>query len=196
MKGYRKAHPLKWKDAKTILTFLEGVELYHHLIIMAVGFFTGFRASDILLLRYEDFQNQVLDLRKHKPTTQPPVSINPELQRIVQVCQVKLKSPDDGLLLTRNSNYPYLSISKALATRRIREAFLFAGFKNIQSVEQTVKKTFISRYLYLLQKAPGDKQVINELIALLKQSNAADMTLQYIRLIEPEIVQSVFDKFY
>ncbi len=196
MKGYRKAHPLKWRDAKTIFTFLEGVELYHHLLIMAVGFFTGFRASDIILLRYEDFQNQVLDLRKHKPTTQPPVFITPELRRIIKVCQVKLKSPDEGLLLIRNSNHPYLPISKALATRRIREAFLFAGFKNIQSAEQTVKKTFISRYLHLLKKAPGDKQIINELIALIKQSSAADMTLQYIRLKEPEIIQSVFDKFY
>ena len=73
---------------------------------------------------------------------------------------------------------------------------LFAGFKNIQSAEQTVKKTFISRYLHLLQKVPGDKQVINELTALLKQSSSVDMTLQYIRLTEPEIIQSVFDDFY
>ena len=194
MKGNRKSHPLDWRDAKTILTFLEGVEQYHHLIITAVGFFTGFRIKNSRVLKYVDFQQQVLDLRIYN-IGKPPLPITKELRRIVNVCQQKLKCSDNDHLFIPDYKHKKGSISTTLANRRMREAFDFVGFTNIPAAESTIRKTFALRYLNLLQQAPGDPQTINELTALLKQSDT-QMTRQYIGLIEPEIIQYVFDNFY
>lgn len=50
----RSTKPLDWKEAKKALLLLESEERYHDLLILAGGFYTGYRIGDMLELKYKD----------------------------------------------------------------------------------------------------------------------------------------------
>ena len=192
MKGKKTARPLKWKEARKMLLFLEGVEAYHHLLIVAVGVFTGFRISDMLTLKYENFQQDTLS-SKRKMTTQKPIVIAAELRRIVNLCQLRLKRKDNNYLLVRSRFRSNKPISRAAANTRIQEAFEYTCIHGIQLPGHTLRKTFAFRYFNLCRKEKGGYWAINEVAHLLNHTDT-DITCRYIEL-EPIVYNDVFDNF-
>lgn len=197
MKEKKTARPLEWKEAKKMLLFLEGVEAYHHLLILAVGFFTGFRISDMLALKYEDFQEDkdTLNIGKRKTTFQKPVPIIDELRRIVNLCQLRLKRKDNNYLFVRSRFRSNKPISRAAATTRIQEAFEYVYIQGVQLPGHTLRKTFAFRYFNLCRKEKGDYWAINEVANLLNHTDT-DVTCRYIGLEKPIVYDDVFDNFF
>ncbi len=194
MKGKKTAKPLEWKEVRKMLLFLEGVEAYHHLLIIAVGVFTGFRISDMLTLKYEDFQQDILN-GKRKMTTQKSIPITVELRRVVNLCQLRLKRKDNSHLFVRSRFRSNKPISRAAANTRIQEAFEYVGIQGVQLPGHTLRKTFALRYFNLCRKEKGDYWAINAVSNLLNHTDT-DVTCRYIGLENPIVYEDVFNDFF
>lgn len=189
----RTTKPLQWKEAKKVLLFLEAEKKYHYLLITAVGFYTGYRISDMLELKYEDFTKAILDITERKTSKQRPVPVIAELKRIVQLCQVALKRKDAHYLFVRTRFFSNQPISKAAAITRIRKALQFGGIKGKHLTAHTLRKTFALRYYELARATEGDYRALNELSKQLNHAST-DITRRYIGL-EEQVVQNIFDNF-
>ncbi len=189
----RTTKPLKWKEAKKALLFLESEEKYHYLLIIAVGFYTGYRISDMLELQYQDFQQKMLNITERKTSKQRPIPVINDLRRIVELCQEKLKRKSAHYLFIRTRFFSNQPITKAAAITRIRKALQFAGIKGKHLTAHTLRKTFALRYYELARETEGDYRALNELSKQLNHSST-DVTRRYIGL-EEQVVQNIFDNF-
>jgi len=193
MKNTRATKPLKWKRAKKVLLLLEAEKEYHYLLIVAVGFYTGYRLSDLLKLKYSYFKNDKLRITEDKTSKQRPVPIVSELRRIVQLCQEQLKRKDEHYLLVRTRFFTNQPITKAAAITRIRKALESSGIRGKHLSAHTLRKTFALRYYELARATEGDYRALNELSKQLNHAST-DTTRRYIGL-EEQVVQNIFDNF-
>jgi len=185
--------PLDWKEAKKVMLFLESEKDYHSLLMVSVGFFTGYRIADILSLKYSDFQADHLEVTERKTSKQRAIQVIPELRRIVELCQKELKKKDDHFLFTSmryNSNKP---ISKVSGIARVRTALTKAGVKAKRLTAHVLRKTFALRYFELMREAHGDERALIELSDILNHASAK-VTREYLGLSE-KAKADIFAKF-
>ncbi len=193
MKKKRSTKPLKWKEAKKALLFLESEEKYHYLLIIAVGFYTGYRIGDMLELKYEDFEGDALNITERKTSKQRPVPVIGDLRRIVTLCQEQFNRKPEHYLFIRTRFFTNQPITTAAAITRIRKALQFAGVKGKHLTAHTLRKTFALRYYELARETEGDYRALNELSKQLNHAST-EVTRRYIGL-EEQIVQNIFDNF-
>jgi integrase len=179
----RTTKPLKWKEAKKCISFLESEKQYHYLLTLAVGFYTGYRVSDLLELKYNDFQNDVLDITERKTTKQREIKVFPELRRIVELCQKAFYKKDTDYIFIRARFVTNTPISKAGFINRVRDSLDFCGVKYKNASAHTLRKTFALHYYTLMETRLGSHRA---LIETAKQLNHAsiDVTRRYIGIDE------------
>lgn len=193
-KNKRPTKPISWKEIKKALLYLEQEEKYHYLLIIGVGVFTGYRISDMLDLRYSDFDGEVLDITERKTTKQRKVKIVPELRRIVKKCQEQLNCKNQHHLFIRERFFSDTPITKSAAITRIRKALQFTGIKGRHLSAHTLRKTFALRYYTLMEECEGSYRALLELSKQLNHTNT-ETTRRYIG-IQEKVIEDVFNKFY
>lgn len=191
-KESRQTQPLKWLEAKKALAHLQIGKDWAGLLILAVGFYSGYRLGDMLKLKFSDFKQQRLEITEQKTSKQRSIPIATELRSLVELCRINTKKDGSNFLFTNtryNSNKP---ISIQAAITRIKTTLKKCGFVG-QLSGHTLRKTFALRYYELMSDRNGEYRALSELAKQLNHSNT-DVTRRYICIDKKEI-ESVFADF-
>lgn len=190
----RKTAPLKWNEATLILQKLESEKKYNDLLLLSVGFFTGYRIGDILKAKYSDFNGRTLDIKESKTKKQRSIIIIDELRRIVNLCKKELNRKDEYYLFTNtryNTNKP---ITVHTAIQRIKKILSYYKVQNTVLSSHTLRKTFALRYYEHYKKVVGSDRAMIALSKILNHSST-ETTRTYI-CIDTEIEKDIFDTFF
>ncbi|MCB8999335.1 MAG: tyrosine-type recombinase/integrase [Bacteroidales bacterium] len=100
-----KAGYLEWDSMLILLQKLERDRQYKFQLLIAVGCFTGLRASDLLELRWNDlYEKDELRVREGKTNKFRIIRINPQLKEMVTRLHGLMKIADNNELLFLNKN--------------------------------------------------------------------------------------------
>lgn len=186
----RTTKPLKWNRAKQTLLLLEAEEMYHELLILAVGYYTGLRIGDMLKLKYADFDHDRLIVSEQKTSKQRDIPVIYNLKRIVTLCKKKIGKQYNDYLFVRKRVNQRKHISLDAGIKRITGALTYCNVVGRHLTGHTLRKTFALRYYELTCELVGDYRALNELSKQLNHSST-DITRRYIG-IDSEVEREVF----
>lgn len=195
-KDAQQCKPIEWTRAKKALEKLEKAGDYNGLLLLAAGFYTGFRIGDILTLKFGDFGGKVLTVTEEKTGKVRTIEIMDTLRAVVAQCKKQLKKKDTDHLFTRLRYTDNKPITTAAAITRIRETLERCGFsesKDGNLSAHTLRKTFALRYFDVMQNEVGEYRALSELAKQLNHSNT-EITRRYI-CVDKQTVSEVFAKF-
>jgi integrase len=90
---------MNWEDFKSLISKLERDNEFKFCLLIAVGVFTGLRISDLLKLRFNQFENtEILTIQEQKTKKTRRIKINTDLKEIVERIRCKW-----GFLIQINS---------------------------------------------------------------------------------------------
>lgn len=116
-----KAGFLEWDSMLVLLQKLERDRQYKFQLLIAVGCFTGLRASDLLELRWKDiYEKDELRVREGKTQKFRIIRINPQLKEMVTRLHGLMKIADNNELLFLNKNRTK-AINIQYVNRRLKE---------------------------------------------------------------------------
>jgi len=100
---------LDWEDFKSLIAKLERDENFKYCLLIAIGVFTGLRISDLLQLRFSQFdKTDILTIIEKKTKKTRRIKINKDLKSIIERVKVKMgvKDPDQFIFLNRYGTKP------------------------------------------------------------------------------------------
>lgn len=74
---------MDWDDFKSLIGKLERDGEYKFCLLISIGVFTGLRISDLLQLRFSQFDSEILIIQEQKTKKTRRIKINPDLKEIV-----------------------------------------------------------------------------------------------------------------
>ena len=102
---------LEWDKMKTLILKLERDEDYKFSLLIATGSYIGLRISDLLQLRWNQLLNQkVLIVIEKKTKKERSITINPELQEVLQRLFIKLEAKESDLMFVNRFGNKPLSV--------------------------------------------------------------------------------------
>jgi integrase len=158
-------------------------------LLIAVGVFTALRISDLLTLRYSQFENSdILTITEKKTGKTRRIKINPDLQGLISRIKEKIdpKDSDEFIFLNRYKTKPIDRSWVNCNLKRIFKKYEIEVEGNVSS--HLFRKTLGNRVLKL-------NNYSNESIVLLMevfQHSSMAVTKRYLGLREREI-HDVYD---
>ena len=95
---------LDWEDFKSLIAKLERDQNFKYCLLIAAGVFTGLRISDLLQLRFSQFdKTDILTIIEKKTKKTRRIKINKDLKSIIERFKIKMgvKDPDQFIFLNR-----------------------------------------------------------------------------------------------
>ena len=106
-----KADFLEWDKMKTLILKLERDGDYKFSLLITTGSYVGLRISDLLQLRWNQLLNQrVLIVTEKKTGKERSITINPELQEVLQRLFIKLNAKETDLMFANRFGNKSLSV--------------------------------------------------------------------------------------
>ena len=148
-------------------------------IMFQLGFFTGLRISDILLLRVKDVRNKKnINLREKKTANQRLILQNKELQKDLE-WYCGMKEDDEYLIKSREGENKPITRDMALKiVKRVCDKF---EVENVGT--HTLRKTF-GYHFYMQTK---DVVVLQKIF----NHSAPSVTLRYIGIVQDSINEAM-----
>lgn len=180
---------MDWDTFKSLIGKLERDGDYKFCLLITIGVFTGLRISDLLKLRFSQFENtDILTIEEQKTKKTRRIKINPDLKQIVD----RLK----GSMVGTNTDQ-YIFLNK-YGTKPIDKSYVNVKLKEILKRYNIVLEGNASSHLF--RKTLGNRVLrlnnySNEAVILLMElfSHASPMTTRrYLGIREKEI-QDVYD---
>src|SRR5665647_170148 len=82
---------MDWDVFKSLISKLERDKEYKFCLLFAIGVFTGLRISDLLKLRFSQFDHtEILTIQEQKTKKTRRIKINPDLKAIVERVKSKM----------------------------------------------------------------------------------------------------------
>ena len=96
LKGQRTTtSSLSWDQFRSLIGKLERDGEFKYCLLIAIGFFSGLRISDLLQLRFSHFENtDILTVKEKKTGKTRRIKINPDIKAIVSRLKEKMKPAD------------------------------------------------------------------------------------------------------
>jgi integrase len=122
LKGQRTTtSAIDWDDFKSLIGKLERDGEFKFSLLISTGVFTGLRISDLLTLRFNQFENDILEIQEKKTGKTRRIKINPDLKTIISRLKVKMGSKDDSyMFLNRFGKKP---IDRSYVNVKLKEIF-------------------------------------------------------------------------
>lgn len=178
--------PLKWTTAMKLLAIMrEADELAESRLLMALGFYTGLRISDMLKLRWRDFENPILKIEEQKTKKYRQIDLNKKLLVIVREVRAILQPLDANQFIFKGKRGP--NKNKALtvvgANNRIKQIFERFDIQTQNPSSHTLRKTFALRVYETNQRSE------DALILLSEMFNHANISItrKYIGITQERI---------
>lgn len=122
LKGQRTTtSAIDWDDFKSLIAKLERDGEFKFCLLIATGVFTGLRISDLLTLRFNQFNGDILELKEKKTGKHRRIKVNPDLKSIVFRLKDKLGSKDDSFMFL--NRYKTKPIDKSYVNVKLKEIF-------------------------------------------------------------------------
>jgi integrase len=180
---------MNWDDFKSLISKLERDGELKFCLLIATGVFTGLRISDLLQLKWCQFENtEILTIQEKKTKKTRRIKINADLRDIVERIRKKMVVNDTNQYLFLN-RYGTKPIDKSYVNLKLKEIFKRYDINvegNISS--HLFRKTLGNRVMKL-------NNYSNESIVLLMElfsHSSPSITRRYLGLREKEILD-VYD---
>lgn len=180
---------MDWDQFKSLISKLERDGEYLYCLIIAIGVFTGLRISDLLQLKFSDFENaEILTVVEKKTKKTRRIKINPDLKTIIERIKKRMvvTNTDQYIFLNRYGAKP---IDRSWINVNLKRIFKKYGIEIEGNVSSHLfRKTMGNRVLKL-------NNYSNESIVLLMElfgHSSMAITKKYLGLREREI-HDVYD---
>jgi integrase len=156
--------PLKWQEAQTLLKCLKADGKHETRLMLALGFYTGLRISDILRLTWGDIlAKKEIVLQERKTGKTRKMQVNPDLVEIIDEAAInmcpapeyfraQMKGVNTGLvdpaaLIFTSKKGPAIGqpLTVVGANLRIKRTFEEYGIKTQNASSHCLRKTFARR---------------------------------------------------
>lgn len=180
---------LDWDQFKSLLAKLERDGEYKYCLLIAIGVFTALRISDLLTLRYSDFEgSDILEIQEGKTGKMRRIKINSDLQTLITRLKPKLspKDPNEFIFLNRYGNKP---IDKSWVNVKLKQLFKRYDIHiEGNTSSHLFRKTLGNRVLKLNNYS--NESIV--LLMLLFSHSSPSVTKRYLGIQEREILD-VYD---
>jgi len=180
---------MDWDDFKSLIHKLERDENYKYCLLISIGVFTGLRISDLLQLRWCQFDSaEYLNVVEKKTKKTRKIKLNPDLLNLIGRIKSKMGDvdPDKFIFLNRYGTKPIDRSWVNVNLKKIFKKYNIEVEGNISS--HLFRKTLGNRVLKL-------NNYSNESILLLMnvfQHSSPQITKLYLGIREREIMD-VYD---
>lgn len=180
---------LDWDQFRSLVAKLERDGNYKYCLLVAIGVFTGLRISDLLQLRFSDFEGtDILTIQEKKTGKTRRIKINSDLKVLVSRIKEKMHPKDSNQLIFLN-RYGTKAIGTSwinVSLKQIFKKYDIVIDGNIST--HFLRKTMANRVLKLNNYS---NEAVILLMELFSHSSPA-ITRRYLGLREREI-QDVYD---
>ena len=140
---------MNWDDFKSLILKLERDQNYKYCLLISIGVFTGLRISDLLQLKFNQFENEYLIIVEQKTKKTRKIKINPDLKLIVDRIRHKMKvtNLDQFIFINR---YGIKPIDKSWVNVNLKKIFKQYGIQTEGNISSHLfRKTLGNRVLKL-----------------------------------------------
>jgi len=180
---------MSWEDFKSLIAKLERDREYKFCLLITIATFTGLRISDLLGLRFSQFENgDLLTIVETKTRKTRKIKINSDLKTIVQRVREKMGVVNSEQFIFLNK-YGNKVIDKSYVNLKLKELFKRYDIHNEGNISSHMfRKTLGNRVLRLNNYS---NESIIKLMELFNHSSPS-ITRRYLGLREQEILD-VYD---
>lgn len=180
---------MDWDDFKSLIGKLERDGEYKFCLLITIGVFTGLRISDLLQLKFSQFENsEILTVQEQKTKKTRRIKINPDLKEILYRIKKRMVIIDTDQYIFMN-RYGTKSIDKSYVNVKLKEIVKRYNINIEGNVSSHLfRKTLGNRVLRL-------NNYSNESVILLMElfgHSSPSITKRYLGLREREI-HDVYD---
>lgn len=175
---------MNWEVFKSLIGKLERDKEYKFCLMFAIGVFSGLRISDLLQLRFNQFENtDFLEIQEQKTGKVRKIKINSDLRDIIERIKNKMGIVDSGRYIFIN-RYGTKPIDKSYVNVKLKQIFKKYGIElEGNSSSHLFRKTLGNRVLKL-------NNYSNESIVLLMMlfgHSSIAITKKYLGIRDREI---------
>ena len=180
---------MDWDDFKSLILKLERDGEYKFCLLISIGVFTGLRISDLLQLRFIQFEEtDILTVTEIKTKKQRRIKINPDLADIVKRIKSKMNITDTNQFIFIN-RYGTKPIDKSYVNVKLKEIFKkYDIILEGNGSSHLFRKTLGNRVLRLNNYSAESVILLMELFS----HSSPAMTKKYLGIREKEI-HNVYD---
>lgn len=180
---------MSWEDFKSLIAKLERDREYKFCLLITIATFTGLRISDLLGLRFSQFENgDLLTIVETKTRKTRKIKINSDLKTIVQRVRDKMGVVNSEQYIFLNK-YGNKVIDKSYVNLKLKKLFKRYDIHNEGNISSHMfRKTLGNRVLRLNNYS---NESIIKLMELFNHSSPS-ITRRYLGLREQEILD-VYD---
>jgi len=174
---------LNWDDFKSLISKLERDGEYKFCLLIAIGVFTGLRISDLLKLRFNQFESEILTIQEQKTNKTRRVKINPDLREIIERIKRRMvvTDTDQYIFLNRYGTKP---IDQSYVNVKLKEIFRKYNISIDGNVSSHLFRKTLGNRVLRLNSYSGESVIL--LMELFGHSSPA-VTKRYLGLREREI---------
>ena len=173
---------ISWDEFKRLQDCLVVGGETETLLLVSVGVYTALRISDILCLKWADFQSDRIEVKEKKTGKTRVISINKDLKAIVE----KIKSSqeeisENELFINKSTSRPYTRVGVNKMLKRIFKKYNILCDGNVSS--HVFRKTFGRR---VMEKNKYSGEALLLLMDTFQHSSPA-ITKRYLGIRQQEI---------
>lgn len=179
---------MTWDDFKSLIGKLERDREYKFCLLISIGVFTGLRISDLLQLRFCQFESDILTIQEQKTRKTRRIKINPDLKEIVDRLKSRMVvlDTDQYIFLNRYGTKP---IDKSYVNVKLKEIVKRYDINIDGNVSSHMFRKTLGNRVLRLNNYSGEAVIL--LMELFGHSSPA-LTKRYLGLREREI-HDVYD---
>ena len=180
---------MNWDDFKSLISKLERDGDYKFSLLISIGVFTGLRISDLLQLKFNQFEEtEILTVTEIKTKKQRRIKINQDLKEIVARLKSKMNMVDTNQFIFVNK-YGTKPIDKSYVNVKLKEVFKkYNIVLEGNASSHLFRKTLGNRVLRLNNYSAESVILLMELFS----HSSPAMTKKYLGIREKEI-HDVYD---
>jgi integrase len=180
---------MDWNDFKSLISKLERDKEYKFCLLFSIGVFTGLRISDLLQLKFNQFENtEILTILEQKTKKTRRIKINHDLKEIVDRVKVKMGVVDHDQFIFVNK-YGTKPIDKSYVNVKLKEILKHYNVVLEGNASSHLFRKTLGNRVLRLNNFSGEAVIL--LMELFSHSSPA-ITKKYLGIREKEI-HDVYD---
>ncbi len=180
---------MDWDDFRSLIAKMERDGEYKYCLLLTIGIFTGLRISDLLQLRFNQFENgDILTVQEIKTKKIRRIKINQDLKEIVKRIKRKMGISDSDQFIFIN-RYGTKPVDKSWVNVMLKKYFKKYGVEVDGNISSHLFRKTLGNRVLKLHNYSGEAVIL--LMELFGHSSPA-ITKKYLGIREREI-HDVYD---
>ncbi|MEI7898134.1 MAG: tyrosine-type recombinase/integrase [bacterium] len=180
---------MDWDDFRSLIGKLERDGEYKYCLLISIGVFTGLRISDLLQLKFSQFEGtDILTIQERKTRKTRKIKINQDLKEIVGRIKTKMVVTDTDQFVFLN-RYGTKPIDQSWANVQLKKIFRKYGITVEGNISSHMFRKTLGNRVLKLNNYSGESVIL--LMDLFSHSSPS-ITRRYLGIREREILD-VYD---